>query len=397
MKTDPLNNKDNDFSLILGGPLFQLFRKIHLSDNYLGLMKRRVIIITLITWLPLFVLSALDGKLLGGSISVPFLMDIDNHIRYLLVVPLLISAELFVHMRMQFLLSQFKDRNLIPESSMAKFDSAISSSMKLRNSVTAEILIILFVYIVGILIIWKKYVVLNIGTWYMTSNDGESKLSMAGIWLGYVSLPIFQFILLRWYYRLLIWIRFLWKVSRIKLNIISLHPDRVGGLGFLSLTVFAFIPLVVAHGALLVGLISNRIFYLGDKLPDFKVEIAVIILFMLFLVLIPLLVFSSQLADAKRKGKRLYGKVSMDYVREFEYKWLLGKAPKDEALIGSADIQSLADLGNSYEILNEMRVIPFSKESILQIIVAVLIPILPLTLTMMPLEELLKKLISVFF
>lgn len=197
MKTDPLNNKDNDFSLILGGPLFQLFRKIHLSDNYLGLMKRRVIIITLITWLPLFVLSALDGKLLGGSISVPFLMDIDNHIRYLLVVPLLISAELFVHMRMQFLLSQFKDRNLIPESSMAKFDSAISSSMKLRNSVTAEILIILFVYIVGILIIWKKYVVLNIGTWYMTSNDGESKLSMAGIWLGYVSLPIFQFILLR--------------------------------------------------------------------------------------------------------------------------------------------------------------------------------------------------------
>ena len=43
------------------------------------------------------------------------------------------------------------------------------------------------------------------------------------------------------------------------------------------------------------------------------------------------------------------------YAREFDRKWLRGGAPADEPLLGSGDIQSLADLGNSYEVVKEMQ------------------------------------------
>ena len=65
--------------------------------------------------------------------------------------------------------------------------------------------------------------------------------------------------------------------------------------------------------------------------------------------------------------------------------------------MGSADIQSLADLGNSYEVVRTMRLAPITKEMIVQLAAATLAPIVPLLLTMMPLEELLKSLLGILF
>ena len=144
-------------------------------------------------------------------------------------------------------------------------------------------------------------------------------------------------------------------------------------------------------------MLANRIFYLGAALPEFKVEIAVVVVFLLCLVLGPLLVFAPQLAQAKRTGLREYGTLAERYVREFDAKWLRGGAPADEPLVGSADIQSLADLGNSFEVVRTMRIVPVTKEAVLQLAAATLAPIVPLALTMMPLEELLKKLFGILF
>jgi len=212
-----------------------------------------------------------------------------------------------------------------------------------------------------------------------------------------VSLPIFQFLLMRWYFRLFIWTRFLWQVSRIELSLIPTHPDRVGGLNFLSNTVYAFAVLAVAHGALLAGTLANRIFFVGAELIQFKAEIAVVVILMLCIVFGPLLVFAPQLAAAKRKGLREYGTLAERYVREFDAKWLRGGAPADEPFVGSADIQSLADLGNSYEVVRTMRILPITRDAVVRLAAATLVPIVPLLLTMMPLEELLKKLAGILF
>jgi hypothetical protein len=330
-------------------------------------------------------------------VAVPFLLDLDVHIRFLVALPLLIISELVVHQRMRFVVRQFLERNLIPESGLPRFEAAIASAFRLRNSVLAEVLLIAFVYVVGVLIIWRHYMALATATWYAAPTVEGSKLSFAGIWYGYLSLPLFQFLLLRWYFRLFIWTRFLWRVSRIEVSLVPTHPDRVGGLGFLANTVYAFTPLAVAHGALLAGLIANRIFYLGAALPDFKIEIAVLVVFLMCVVLGPLLVFAPQLAQAKRTGNREYGTLAERYVREFDAKWLRGGAAADEPLVGSADIQSLADLANSFEVVRAMQIAPITRDAVLRLVAATLVPIIPLALTMMSLEELVKTLFGILF
>jgi hypothetical protein len=397
MIAPPSMSGDRDFSLVLGGPVFQLLRRSHLTDDTLGLVRQRILVFSLFCWLPLLVLSALESKVLGGTVTVPFLLDLEVHVRFLVAIPFLIVAELVVHQRMRFVAKQFLERNLIPENAMMRFDAAVASAFRLRNSILAEVLLIAFVYVFGVLIIWRHYMVLDAATWYATPSATGSKLSFAGMWYGYVSLPIFQFLLCRWYFRIFIWARFLWQVSRIDLSLVPTHPDRVGGLGFLSETVYAFVPLLLAHGSLLAGLLGDRIFHLGATLPSFMIEVLVLVIFLMCVVLGPLLVFTPQLAHAKRMGLREYGTLAERYVRDFDVKWLRGGAPADERLIGSGDIQSLADMGNSFEVVRTMRILPFTKEAILQLAVVTVAPVAPLLLTMMSLEEILKKLLGILF
>jgi hypothetical protein len=393
---DVLRDAQN-FSLVLGGPLFQLWRRAHLADDALLMVRQRVVVISLLAWLPLLLLSALQGNLLGDGVTVPFLLDTEVHVRFLVALPLLIVAELVVHRRMRRIAQTFLERKLVPEAAAARFDDAITSALRLRNSVPAEIVLVAFVYGVGVLIVWRQYIALDAATWYATPSAGGAKLSLAGTWYGYVSLPIFQFLLLRWYFRLFVWTRFLWQVSRIDLHLVPTHPDRVGGLGFLAHTVYAFAALSVAHGALLAGTLANRIFFLGAALPDFKGQIAAMLVFLLCVVFGPLLAFAPQLAAAKRAGLREYGTLAERYVSEFDRKWLRGGARGDEALVGSGDIQSLADLANSYDVVRTMRVVPVTRDALLQLAAAALLPILPLALTMMPLEELLTQLFGILF
>lgn len=382
-----------EFSLVLGGPLYQLLRRAHLSDDALTMVRRRVVVIGLLTWLPLLVLSALEGRLFGGDGLVPFLYDVEAHIRFLVAMPLLIVAELVVHRRLRPLLLQFLERDLIPESGMPRFDSAIAAAFRLRNSVFAEVFLIALVYGVGILV-WDQYMALDVATWYATPSDDGAKLSLAGVWYRFVSLPLFQFLFLRWYFRLAVWIRFLWHVSRIPLRVVPTHPDGVGGLGFLSNTVYAFAMLAVAHGALLAGPLANHILFAGAALMQYKAEVGVVVGFLLCVVLGPLLLFAPQLAQAKRIGLREYGTLSQRYVREFDTKWLRGGAASDEPLVGSADIQSLADLAGSFEIVRTMRAVPITRQAVLGLAIATLAPLVPLLLTMMPLEDLLKQLFA---
>ena len=114
----------------------------------------------------------------------------------------------------------------------------------------------------------------------------------------------------------------------------------------------AFAPLLLAQGLLLAGMIANRIFFRGATLLDFKVELAVVV------GLPPArrtgaapAVHAVSGRRARRVGLREYGTLAQRYVREFDDKWLRGGAPAGEPLVGSGDIQSLADLGNSFEVV----------------------------------------------
>ena len=386
-----------EFSLVLGGPLYQLLRKAHLDDDAGQLVRRRATVIVLLAWLPLLLLAVFESGAWGWSGSLPFLKDIEMQVRLLLALPLLVVAELVVHLRMRLVVRQFLDRGLVPDGAMPRFEAAIATAMRLRNSIGAELLLVAVVFTVGVALTWRSQGVLEVATWSGVGADGSWRPSLAGWWLGCVSMPLFQFLLLRWYFRLLIWARFQWQVSRIELSFMPTHPDRCGGLGFLGTVSYAFAPVLLAQGALLAGMMANRIIHAGARLPEFKVELIGLVGVMVFAILGPMLAFAPQLAAAKRSGLREYGTLAQTYAREFDRKWLRGGAPPGEALVGSADIQSLADLGNSIGVIQTMRVAPFNLRTVFELGVLTLLPVGPLLLTMISLEELLDRVLKVLF
>ena len=389
-----------DFSLVLGGPMYQLLVRSRLATPALELLNRRIVFISMFAWLPLLFLSLVNGKAWGG-VGLPFLYDIEMHARFLVSLPLFIAAELLVNQRMRLIVGQFTDRDIITEAVLPKFKEVIASAMKLRNSVAIELILFILIFVGGYFL-WStvsgiEKIVTGTGTWYATVINGGTQLSPAGYWYLFVSRPLFQFIFFRWYFRMFIWARFLWQSSRLELNLIPTHADRAAGLGFLGGSSAAFAPLLIAHGALLAGLMANPIFFAGAKLTDFKMEIVGGVAFLLLLVLGPLLVFSPHLMRAKRTGLREYGILVSRYVREFDLKWVRGGATDDEPFIGSGDIQSLADLGNSFQVIRDIKPFPFGKDTVIQLVVLTILPSLPLVLTMIPLEELITKLLGTVF
>src|SRR3954447_18443373 len=88
-----VSDEPPDFSLVMGGPIFQIFRRSHLSGDHMELLARRVMVITLVAWFPLLLLSALGHHLAGVSVQLPFLRDIEAHVRLLAALPILIAAE----------------------------------------------------------------------------------------------------------------------------------------------------------------------------------------------------------------------------------------------------------------------------------------------------------------
>jgi hypothetical protein len=380
-----------DFSLVLGGPLYQLLVRYKLIQPPLGHVGWRIGVIAAVTWLPVLALTIAEGRF-AGNVKLPFLYDFEAQARMLFAVPLLILAELLVYVRMRALTAQFIERHIVTEAVRPSFDKVISSAMRWRNSLAAEIALMLLVIFAGPRI-WQGTVALQSDTWYATA--GSASRTGAGYWYAFVSVPIFQFILLRWYYRIAIWCRFLYQVSRLDLNLVALHPDRCCGLGFLGTVVFAFAPILMAQSGIVAGYIGNRILQQGATLPDFKFDLLGLAVFLLALVLGPLCVFAPKLNRARLVGLRTYGALSSDYVVGFAGKWARGGNVRDEPLLGSADIQSLADLANSFAVVKEVKLVPFGKETIIRLLVLVALPLAPLAFTMFSPEELLKRLISV--
>jgi len=384
----------NDFSLVLGGPIFQFFRRSHLAGEGLELLHRRLLMITAVAWLPLLLLAAL-GRSAGNLGRLSFLHDVEVHIRFLIALPVLIAAELIVHSRLRVVVRNFVDRSLVLPQDLPRFHDAIKSAVRLRNSIPLEIGLLFFVYPLS-LWLWNRRIALDVSTWY-ANPGGRWHLTLAGIWYVFVSIPLLRCILLRWYMRLFIWFRLLWHVSRINLNLIPTHPDRAAGLAFLGKSAYAFGPLLFAQGVMLAGLVAERVLYRGESLVSFKVQIVGFVVFFVLAILGPLLMFTPQMARAKRKGLGDYGLLSQHYVESFEQKWVRRPPAGTEELLGSGDIQSLADLGNSYAMVRDMRAVPFWLEDISRLAAATAAPLLPLLLTIFSPEELLTRVLKVVF
>jgi hypothetical protein len=384
------------FSLLLGGPLFQLCRRAHLSGDTLEWLYRRVLATTLFAWLPLLILSVIERHAVGGAIQIPFLHDVEANVRFLIALPVLIAAELVVQERISPLVRRFVKRRIVVAADLPAFDAAVNSALRVRDSGAVEGMLLVLVYTLG-LWTWRSQIALGEPSWYALPEAKQVHLTLAGYWYIFVSIPLFQFILLRWYVRIGIWFRLLWQISRLDLHLSAAHPDRAGGIGFLGESSYAFGPILFAQGTLLAGVIASRVLYEGRALLSYKMEAAGFVAFFVLAILGPLIMFTRLLERTQRKGSDEYGQLANRYVFAFEDKWIQGGEPDTSELMGSPDIQSLADLTNAYSNMRQIRLVPFGLDHVGRLAAITAAPLLPLLLMIFSVPELMKLLMKIVF
>jgi hypothetical protein len=125
----------NDFSLVRGRPFYRLLVRSHLVETESHHAFRRAILFALIAWLPLFVLSALQGVALGSTVRIPLLFDFAANVRFLIAGPLLIIAEIIIDPRIKSRVKHFINSGLIQEENPQDFESAVNVSVTIKGRI----------------------------------------------------------------------------------------------------------------------------------------------------------------------------------------------------------------------------------------------------------------------
>lgn len=380
----------DEFSLTACGPFDRLQARLGLGGAEPPGLVYRAVALALLAWLPLLVMAILHRP--DTPPAVTFFQDIASYVRFLVVIPLLVLAEASIGRRTRMAATGFATSGLIRAEDEARFVSLITRMRKLADSFIAEALIL----VIAVIFLWFTVQTLTtdgVVFWYEQASAGGERLTLAGRWYAYAASPILVFLFLRWGWRFLLWSFFLRRVAKFKLRIMVTHPDRAGGLGFITVGHDAFAVCAFALSAVVAAAAANRVLYEGISLREYQSAIAGFIVIITLLSIAPLVSFMPPLVIAKRRGLLQYGDLASRYVELFEEKWI-DRRPAPDDLLGSGDIQSLADLGGSFERLDTMRSVPFDRRTVIAFAAAAAVPMLPLLLTVMPLREMLQLLVK---
>jgi hypothetical protein len=382
------------FLLMEGGPLFTLQKRVGLIKEGFPYLKRRALVAALITWVPLLILAGLQGLAFGHKVPVPFLRDFSGYSRFLLAVPLLLLAENVLGPRIAEAAAHFVTSGVIKKKDFQRFDKLVELGLRSRDSVIAEIVLIGLAYALS----WVAFRAIpnHVSTWYRSGAETDGTLTWAGYWLVAFCVPLYQFLVLRWLWRLFLWFQFLSRVCKLDLQLYPTHPDEAAGLGFVGEAQRFFGMILFAFSLGSTGVLAREIVYNHIPLVAFAPSIAAYVVIALLIVIGPLMVFTGVLLKTKRVGLHQYGALATNYTGSFHQKWIEHKTPEQEPLLGSADIQSLADLGNSYGYVEKMKPLPVDPRTLLYLVLASLLPLTPLLPTVMPLKDILKLVLKAF-
>lgn len=379
-----VDGASRDFSL-LGGPLHRLGCRVGLVRNGTNTVPLGLAI-GLVLWGILILLGVLQG--IGHRLFS--LSLIAGHVRLLAALPLFFLCETWLAPRMAAFIAAIVGSGVVPGSSLPGLDREIGRIARLRDSWLAEAVFLA----ASVLLIWAGTVVDLPGASATHDLANGGPISLAGRWYWFVCLPLFRFLLFRWLWRLLLWCLFLRGIARLNLHLVPTHPDGVAGLGVLEIVQGHFTPLALAISAVISASFAEEMAAGTRTCASLYPAAAAILASDAVLFLGPLCVFASKLYACRMKGISDYMTFAARYVDDFDKKWLRSDAGAAESPLGTADLQSLADLSNSVKVVQTMRCVPGSLRMVSSLAAAALLPLLPLLLFEYPMAELAEKLLK---
>jgi hypothetical protein len=232
----------------------------------------------------------------------------------------------------------------------------------------------------------------DLQAWQRFAHTGVPPFSLAGWWHTLVSLPLLLFLLLSWLWRVGVWWRLLVLIASLDLRLVASHPDRAGGLAFLSTSLRGFRFLCFALGAIVAGMITNQVIHGGMPLTSFSNTVIVLVVVVVACVAGPLTVFEGTLRVARRRGMLKYGALAYDVGREFEKKWIREPGTFDEAVLQVQDFSATTDLYQVVDNVYGMRDLPFPLSHLGYVVIATLLPFVPVVLMTIPMKVVLEEL-----
>ncbi len=385
------DHETSDRTVFDGGPLYRIQSLLGLVGPGRPNVVGRALLAMAVCWLPLAILSFLTAHDTDRS----FLLDFGAHARYLVALPLFIIAERVCVSRMNALAFNFLDSGVISETDQARFFSVIASTRRLLNALWAEIAVIVLAYFL-VVFAFYNLPASDLPSWLFAKQTSAVALSPAGWWGLLVSLPVLVAVELAWLWRLCLWARFVWTMSRLNLRLVPMHPDGAGGLRFIGYSSQAFTVLANALGALAAGRVANEI-HAGATLTSFHIFIIIFAVGVVVFFNAPLVFFFNHLVKAWRRGTLEYGALADKFGIQFERRWFSHGAPLDETVLERPDFSSATDLFQVVDRAYAMWLLPLHPKSIMMLAVATLLPFVPAALVAAPFDVIVKKLAGLLF
>jgi hypothetical protein len=380
------------FSIMRRSPSCRLLPRLLRARDNRQQAYRKALFAVLAAWLPMLVLSLMQGQGYGGQTTISFLRDLAVNVRFLIAVPILILVEPDVDRKLRGIALHFFRSGLVAESELPSFEHVIDKTMRLRDRVLPEVLLIVAALSPAI---FRRSELLMSGApnWH-NAPEGFVGVSLAGWWFSLVSAPLFRFLLLRWLWRMFVWNSFVWRVSRINLYLVATHADLAAGLGFLSGGQMAFSPIVFAGGTVIAAQVGNTIAYEGATLSSQKLPMIAYAVIAIGVLIAPLCVASPVLINVRKKALLEYGALVTSHNQQFDRKWIHKQQPAGQVLLGNSDPSSLIDLASSFEIIRRMIPVPITRRTLMTMAIAAALPMVPVILFATPADQLVRAVLK---
>jgi hypothetical protein len=378
----PFSPVDNEMPL-------RWWRRLRLVPPHSLGVGRRAMLLALVSWLPIVVWALLNDRAYGGE-GEPLLIHYGIHVRCLIVIPLLVLAELPLHFVGKAIAREFVASGAVTPALRADFHRVGAQMIRLRNASLPWALAL------GVAVAWSIADPPSAhGDELSWARMAAGGLGFGGAWFAYVSRPILVALLVGWLWRLLLVTNWMWRLGRLHLALVPAHPDRAGGIGFVSSLPAAFSLVTLALSAMFSSGWAHQVLHHGATLASYQLAAIAYAVGWTLLLLMPLLAFSPTLWMARWRALPQYASLAGAQGRLVQRTWIDEDPVADSALLEPAGMGVMADMAPVYEAIAHMRWLPARRETVVAILLPMAVPFLLLVLLSMPLREILATLMSV--
>lgn len=387
MNTPPFISEE--FSLSEGGHFDEALKKLGLYKSQFKL----AIVGVCLTWLPLAIITAIEGTLFSGS-QMPFLKDIAMHARLLIAFPMLIMIKTVIDDKVAIIIRYLTKALMSSEEQQLILSNALQKAKKLTSSAYTEyILLFTVIAITTSFILGDVFSGFKSGTasWMAFTHDRKQVLSVAGYWAVIISIPLFQFFLLRWLWRYFVWVLLLFRLSKANLNLFATHADRAGGLGIIILAQRSFNLIFVAGSCVISGQFVAQLLELPDTFNSVRSVVFAYIIISLIFINIPLLFFMEKLFKMKNDELLYHSYFAVTLSRKFESEWIAVRFDEKRAGENEVNPSMVHDYSGIFDSLQKLRPVPITLQDIVGMGITLFIPFVPILFIHFSVAELLQK------